>query len=236
MKKDIDNIFIDVRNAFRLLSRYQKRILNIVNYIREQTPYTDMWGSKNWYSDEIKTRRNSPDKDYAKLNVYKDMWGLDFLYGHFFEYYFGTTKTGKHTVEMSIFQVSDDGFFISDDASKHMTNVSSYASAEVSHSYIVFNVSVYTTKSSQLWLHDPNRPEDDGKDFLTHFLESSNDTIITSTNKKLPILKNNIEYTILKKYEMQRFTSQSEADKVIADFAKLVKDYTGVEFFKENFY
>ena len=39
MKKEIDNIFVDVRNAFRLLSRYQKRILNIVNYIREQTPY-----------------------------------------------------------------------------------------------------------------------------------------------------------------------------------------------------
>ena len=90
MKKEIDNIFVDVRNAFRLLSRYQKRILNIVNYIREQTPYTDMWGSKNWYSDEIKNRRNSPDKEYAKLNVFKDMWGLDFLYGHFFEYYFGT--------------------------------------------------------------------------------------------------------------------------------------------------
>ena len=70
MKKEIDNIFVDVRNAFRLLSRYQKRILNIVNYIREQTPYTDMWGSKNWYSDEIKNRRNSPDKEYAKLNVF----------------------------------------------------------------------------------------------------------------------------------------------------------------------
>ena len=25
MRKEIDNIFVDVRNAFRLLSRYQKR-------------------------------------------------------------------------------------------------------------------------------------------------------------------------------------------------------------------
>ena len=41
------------------------------------------------------------------------MWGLDFLYGHFFEYYFGTIKIGKHTIEMSVFQVSDDGYFIS---------------------------------------------------------------------------------------------------------------------------
>lgn len=227
MKKEIDNIFVDVRNAFRLLTRYQERVLNIVNYIREQTPYTDMWGSKNWYSDEIKSRRNSPDKEYAKLNVFKDMWGLDFLYGHFFEYYFGITKKGRYTIEMSIFQVSDDGYFISNDENKHMTDISSYANSEISHSYIVLNVSVYTTKQSQLWLHDPDRPEDDGKDFLTRFLESSKDKIITSTDK---------EHTILKKYEMQHFTSQSEADKVITDFAKLVLDNTGVRIFKESFY
>ena len=227
MKKEIDNIFVDVRNAFRLLTRYQERVLNIVNYIREQTPYTDMWGSKNWYSDEIKSRRNSPDKEYAKLNVFKDMWGLDFLYGHFFEYYFGRKKKGRYTIEMSIFQVSDDGYFISNDENKHMTDISSYANSEISHSYIVFNVSVYTTKQSQLWLHDPDRPEEDWKDFLTRFLESSIDKIITSTDK---------EHTILKKYEMQQFTSQSEADKVIRDFAKLILDNTGVRIFKESFY
>lgn len=82
-------------------------------------------------------------------------------------------------------------------------------------------------KKSELWLYDPKRPEDDWKGFLTRFLESSKDTKITCTDK---------EHTFLKKYEMQRFTSQSEADKVITDFAKLVKDNTGVEFFKENFY
>ena len=65
MSKDIDNIFVDVRNAFRLLNRYQKRILHIVSYIREQTSYSDMWGSK-WYSAEIGKRRNSPDPEYAK--------------------------------------------------------------------------------------------------------------------------------------------------------------------------
>ena len=189
MKKEIDNIFVDVRNAFRLLSRFQERVLNIVNYIREQTLYTDMWGSKNWFSDEIRNRRNSPDKDYAKLNVYKDMSGLDFLYGHFFEYYFGTyTKKGKPTIEMSIFQVSDDGYFISNEENKDMTDVSSYASSEGSHSYIIFNVSVYTTKKSELWLYDPIRPEDDLKGFLTRFLESSKDTKITCTDKEHTIL------------------------------------------------
>ena len=50
-----------------------------------------------------------------------------------------------------------------------MTDVSSYANSEVSHSYIVFNVSVYTTKFSQLWLGDPNRPNESQKRFLDSF-------------------------------------------------------------------
>ena len=53
------------------------------------------------------------------------------------------------------------------------------------------------------------------------------DCIITSDGK---------DYIILKKYEMQNFTSQERTDCVIADFAKIVKDNTGVEFFKNNFY
>ena len=42
MSKELDNAFTDVRNAFRLLARYQSRVLDIINYIREHTPYTDM--------------------------------------------------------------------------------------------------------------------------------------------------------------------------------------------------
>lgn len=95
------------------------------------------------------------------------------------------------------------------------------------HIRISYSMCLYIRQKSELWLYDPKRPEDDWKGFLTRFLESSKDTQITCTDK---------EHTILKKYEMQRFTSQSEADKVITDFAKLVKDNTGVEFFKENFY
>lgn len=227
MKTEIDNIFIDVRNAFRLLTRYQKRILHIVTYIREQTPYTEMWGSKSWYSNEIGKRGNSPDPEYAKLRVYKDMWGLDFLYGHFFEYYFGKTRIEGHNVEMSLFQVSDDGYFISKMKDKHMPDVSSYASAEESHSYIIFNVSVYTTENAQLWLKNPEFPNDKGKDLLTKFLESSQDISVTGTEK---------EHTILKKYEMQLFTSQESTNAVISDFAKIAKDYTGVELFKNSFY
>lgn len=227
MSKEIDNIFVDVRNAFRLLSRYQNRILQIVSYVREQTPYTDMWGSRNWYFDEIGKRRNSPDSGYAKLSVYKDMWGWDFLYGYVFEYYFGRQRIDKKNAEMSIFQISDDGYFISSQDKKHMTDIASFTSSEHSHSYLIFNLSVFPTKECNLWLSDPSFPDDDWKDFLTKFLSSSSKTKIT---------QNKEEVTILKKYEMQRFTSQNAADEVIKDFGKIVKEHIGIELFKKSFY
>lgn len=228
MSKEIDNIFVDVRNAFRLLNRFQKRILHIVSYIREQTAYTDMWGKKNWFSDEIGKRRNSPDPEYAKLSVHKDMWGWDFLYGYIFEYYFGRQRISKKHVEMSIFQISDDGFFISSQDKKHMTNVASFEAAESSHSYLVLLVTVFTTKYSELWLSDPNCPDDEMKDFLTKFLSFPIDTKITKNEKG--------EVAIIKKYELQRFASQHEADCVIRDFGRIVKDNAGIELFKNNFY
>ena len=228
MSKEIDNIFIDVRNAFRLLNRYQKRILQIVSYIREQTAYTDMWGKKDWYSNEIGKRRNSPDPEYAKLSVDKDMWGWDFLYGYIFEYYFGRQRINKKNVEMSIFQISDDGFFISSQDKKHMTDVSSFESAESSHSYLVLLVSVFTTKYSELWLSDPNFPDDEMKDFLTKFLSSPIDTKITKNEKG--------EVAIIKKYELQRFASQHEADDVIRDFGRIVKQQASIELFKNSFF
>ena len=228
MSKEIDNIFIDVRNAFRLLNRYQKRILQIVSYIREQTAYTDMWGKKDWYSDEIGKRRNSPDPEYAKLSVDKDMWGWDFLYGYIFEYYFGRQRIDKKNAEMSIFQISDDGYFISGQDKKHMTDIASFTPSEQSHSYLIFNLSVFPTKECNLWLSDPSFPDDEWDDFLTKFLSSSSDTKITRNDKG--------EVTIPKKYEMQRFSSQQSADEVIRDFGRIAKDNTGIELFKKVFY
>ena len=197
MNKEIDNIFVDVRNAFRLLNRYQKRILQIVSYVREQTPYTDMWG-----------------------------W--DFLYGYIFEYYFGRQRIDKKNAEMSIFQISDDGYFISSQEKKHMTDIASFTPSEQSHSYLIFNLSVFPTKVCNLWLSDPSFPDDEWDDFLTKFLSSSSDTKITRNEKG--------EVTILKKYEMQRFSSQQSADEVIRDFGRIAKDNTGIELFKKVFY
>ena len=72
MSKELDNAFTDVRNAFRLLARYQSRVLDIVNYIREHTPYPDMWGLRR-YCNVISTRMNCRGDNYANINVHCDI-------------------------------------------------------------------------------------------------------------------------------------------------------------------
>jgi hypothetical protein len=129
---------------------------------------------------------------------------------------------------MSIFQISDDGYFISSQDKKHMTDIASFTPSEQSHSYLIFNLSVFPTKACNLWLSDPSFPDDEWDDFLTKFLSSSSDTKITRNDKG--------EVTILKKYEMQRFSSQQSADEVIRDFGRIAKDNTGIELFKKVFY
>ena len=42
MKKEIENIFVDVRKAFRLQSRIQEHVLNIAQNIRELTLNTQI--------------------------------------------------------------------------------------------------------------------------------------------------------------------------------------------------
>jgi hypothetical protein len=216
MSKELDNAFLDVRNAFRLLARYQARVLDIINYIREQTAFTDMWG-RCIFSNTIGTRRNSPFPDYAKLAVWKDMLPWDYLNNYVFEYYFGQVPIQRKTIDMSIIEVSDDGFYKSGSNNLSATNVSSFESADNSNTLLVFTV------GWKEWLRDQ---DDEDIDFLRKFLASYNDECVYIDDKG--------HFAITKKYKMQRFSSQFETDKVIRDFGKLVKDKTGIKIFKDK--
>lgn len=230
MGKELDIVFEDVRRAFRLLNRYQYRILDIIDYIREQAGFSVIYGKKDWYSNEIGQNRQTEDS-YAHLSIFKGMWGLDFLYNHFFEFYFGDDPKSignQYKAQMSVFQVSDDGYFASHTEKKCMINVDSLASPQESHSYLVFNVSLYRDQKEQLWLNGNSKEE--WKDFLTKFLESVKQE---SIEKKI----GEGGFNILKKYPMQQFANQASTDEVIRDFATIVFEKTnGGKLFKESYY
>lgn len=216
MSKELDNAFVDVRNAFRLLARYQSRVLDIINYIREQSPFTDMWGLRR-FCNVISTRKNCPGDNYATLRIYSDMWAWDFMYNYIFEYYFGQVKIQRKVIDMSVIQVSDDGFYKSMSSKPSQTDISTFLQAEESNSYLVL------TAGWKAWLRDEQ--EDDYDAFLHKFLSGTNDSCIYIDDKGY--------WAITKRYPMQRFSSQKEADKVLADFGKIVKDNTGIELFKK---
>lgn len=216
MSKELDNAFVDVRNAFRLLARYQSRVLDIINYIREQFPFTDMWGLRR-FGNVISTRKNCPGDNYATLRIYSDMGAWDFMYNYIFEYYFGQVKIQRKVIDMSVIQVSDDGFYKSMSSKPSQTDISSFLPAEEANSYLVL------TAGWKAWMRDEK--EDDYDSFLHKFLSGTNDSCIYIDDKGY--------WAITKRYPMQRFSSQKEADKVLADFGKIVKDNTGIELFKK---
>lgn len=223
MTKELDNIFVDVRNAFRLLNRYQKRILHAVTYIREQTGIFHETQGAKWFSHSLQESKNKQLDIYLN-RIRKDMWGWDFLDGYMYEYFLGKENIEEKEVCMSVFQVSDDGYFISEKENKSETDVSSFKSAEQSHSYLILDLQIDSE-----YLFDNNYPEEKPDVFIRKFLSSTELTKIT-LNKK------NEAGCILRKYEMQRFASQELADKVIRDFGELVEEKTGLRIFKSDFY
>lgn len=121
------------------------------------------------------------------------------------EYYETIEETARYVKEIVGHDVEAD----------FTTDIASFTPSEQSHSYLIFNLSVFPTKACNLWLSDPSFPDDEWDDFLTKFLSSSSDTKITRNDKG--------EVTILKKYEMQRFSSHQSADEVIRDFGRIAQ-------------
>lgn len=214
MSKELDNAFVDVRNAFRLLAMYQFRALDIVGYIREHTPFTDMWG-RRLFCDTLHRKGGCPD-GYANLAVWSDMWSWDFLYNYLFEYYFGQVTIQRKIVEMSVIQVSDDGFYKSHNVQPSAINIETYAPSTESNSLIVL------TAGHNAWLQDYE--EDDCDAFLHKFLASEQESVIFKDEKG--------GWAITKKYPIQRFSSQRDADKVLSDFGRIIKENAGIDLFK----
>lgn len=221
MSKQLDNIFLDVRNAFRLLSVYQARVLDTVNYVKEQTSLPGIWGRK-WFSNPVRTCKNSFDPEYATLKIENGMWAWDFLYGYLFEYYMGGIKSGHRNVYFSIIQVSDDGYFKANPQESDQIDIDTFASVEDSHTLLVF------VAGNSFWMQSEMGDDKDYGIFLTKFLTEGKEQFTLSSGKK--------EFFVIKKYDIQRFATQQRADEAISEFGKTVLELSGTKLFKEQFY
>lgn len=224
MDNDIKKALKDVRIAFRLLEQYQSSVLDIVRYILDKTPYIDIWGKPRNFVDTNKSQFKTKqcEDSYATLNVLESLPQF-FLYGNYFEYYFGEKFIKNMTVGMSIIQISDSGYV---QATKKPTNNPENLPihADASNSYFIFTI------GSEIWLGREASKEGWAEDDYTLYLQN-----IISAPKDLDIIKGIDEkhWCITKRYPMEQFSSQEKTDEVLADFGKIVEKETGIKIFQD---
>ena len=207
IKQNLTEAFIDVRRAYRLAAQLQSRLQELVFYRRSQTQFANSdYAGYKLFSNPIYY------KHQPSLNIQRSLCAWDFLYGYAFEYYFANPKIDSTECAMSVITICDDGFYISKDPQKSATEISSYAPENSSNSWIIFAYG--GGKSDEIWMNGENQ-----NDFLTKILSRDNE---------FDIYHKNSHTFIWKKYPMQSFNNQAETDKLLRDFAELVKNKANV--------
>lgn len=224
MSLNTNKPFFHVRNAFRLLNAFQQRVIDTVLYIKSKTDLQPVGGASGQmlYSNPLSTRSN--------INIYKDLWGWDFLCGYTFEYYLGEKLFEDRIVAMSIIQLSDDGPYTSKkEGMEKWIDLNSFEPSENSHSYLLFYSNVHSASCKSVgWVSAGENFSKQSRDIsLINFLSSP---------ESCEVKKLDNETQILKRYPMEDFLDRQSIDKVIKDFAAILKNETGLKLFKEDYY
>ena len=143
-KEEFNQALCDVRKAHRLICAYQNKMLDLTYFIKSKLGFPEYVGNK-LFSDIIGKKRDS----YGRLRIWKNMWAWDFLYSYVFEYYFGKIKTKSCEIAMSVFQISDTGYFDNGNSGSR-TELATFASEEESISKLIFVVEKKDKKMNML--------------------------------------------------------------------------------------
>ncbi len=220
-KDDLKSLMVDVRKAHRLIYMYQRCMLDLANRVGKKYKLGKPIGRKRFSSPIKKMRISCGDT----LSV-SDIWAWDFLYSYVFEYTFNACKRDKMYGHFSIFQVTDNGYFLSDgkqiedtgnkDAHLDKKEIERFWDAESSSSYIILAF---------------DRPSSDKKKLFGEVTEVMK---LYGGDKDL-IEKNHEDGNKLfaKRYATEEFFSEESIEANLNEFAHLVKERTGFSLIKE---
>jgi len=106
-KKEIEGALIDVRKAHRLIYQYQRRVLDIVLYIREKYKMPEFAGVRRFCAPIGSRSGMKNEYDEKLLRLPKDMWAWDYLYSYQFEFYLGLRSIEKKQNIITIIEARD---------------------------------------------------------------------------------------------------------------------------------
>lgn len=121
-ENELKDVFQDVRKGYRLLYEYQKRVIDLVNYLAVGLGYSNYEKGFPQFSGNYKR---------TKL----DLWAWDWLNMYLFEFYFGKNT---NNVFFALVIVSDTGFFDKNSDWQNKTQLDKYNSVENSKTKLVF--------------------------------------------------------------------------------------------------
>lgn len=193
----INEILLEVRKSYRLLFEYQKRILDLVDYIGKS--YNLKYdGGYSKFSD------TSPRNGSGSL----DSWAWDWLSMYYYEFHFKNkvinNDKNKDTIYFSLFILNDDGYF---QAKKEQniarTSVSKFVDVEKSNSKLIFVV---------------------GKNYWDSWGKNWDDLDFILKDQDVKRKSEN-EYMIFKSFSLECFENEDNAKKNILEFEKLCQEY-----------
>ena len=121
-KNEFEKTLIEVRKAYRLIYLYQRRVLDLIDFIGNKLSlnFESGWSK---FSNPAGTRK--------RVNLKK--WSWDWLMLYFYEFHFGVVK---NEIRFSIILQSDSGFF--DSKSNDKLDISTFKNAEESKTKLFF--------------------------------------------------------------------------------------------------
>ncbi|WP_407508343.1 hypothetical protein [Elizabethkingia anophelis] len=161
MSQNIKNTLLEARKAYRFLYDYQKRVLDLIDYIGGKYGFRYRGGYSK-FSDP------APRNGKGSLGN----WAWDWLNLYFYEFNFESKETNKGIIHFAILILNDSGYFDArNEKDANKLNTSSFKSVEESESKLIFVVGknmwsgwgMYWDEPEFLSQTDGNKKEDENK-------------------------------------------------------------------------
>lgn len=202
----------DVRKAHRLIYQFQDRMIQLMNRIANDYGLNHPVGRKR-FSCPIGSTRRGNDYPEANLRVHdKLVW--DMLYTYEFEYYFGKVSRNDMNGCLTIFQISDNGYYLADGhlleagGENHLAKraVNDFWPTDKSVSFLIFAFESFPKQGHRIFLKHP-------KNSIVRLYGGDDDVIID----------NNGENTIVsKRFHIEDFFSRESVSELLEEFSNLV--------------
>lgn len=213
----IENMLADVRRAHRLIFEYQKRMLDLMQLVRNQYDFPNSPAGKKHFSAPLhNTEKFSKDNKDANINI-EGKWAWDFIYSYAMEYYFGKKACNGSKCRLSVFQITDNGFYMKDGFEKergrkgaNKLKTEQFWDADEASSYLIFVAEVSKEDTKRVFF--PNVQK--------HIMElygKDNDLLIKDSEGCT---------LVAKRYRISKFFNYNSYKECLDDYAETIKSKT----------